>query len=111
MSYDAELANLLREALGERDGLSEVPMFGGLAFMINGHIAVAASGKGGVLVRVGPDGAAAACERPHAEPAVMGSRPMTGWVRVGAEGVRGIRAVRVWARMGADFAGTLPPKA
>ncbi|HEX7609918.1 MAG TPA: TfoX/Sxy family protein [Solirubrobacteraceae bacterium] len=110
MAYDEELANLLREALADEDGLSERPMFGGLAFLLAGNMAVAVSGRGGLLVRVGREGAAAACERPHAEQAVMGSRPMTGWVRVGAEGVRGIRSVRVWARTAADFTRTLPPK-
>jgi hypothetical protein len=110
MAYDEELANLLREALAEEEGLSEKPMFGGLAFLLGGNMAVAVSGKGGLLVRVGRDGAAAACKRPHAEQAVMGGRPMTGWVRVGAEGLSGIRAVKVWARMAAGFTRTLPPK-
>jgi hypothetical protein len=110
MAYDEELANLLREALAAEEGLSERPMFGGLAFLMGGHMAVAVSGKGGLLVRAGTEGAAAACRRPHAEQAVMGGRPMSGWVRVSAEGVRGIRAVRVWARIAADFTRTLPPK-
>jgi hypothetical protein len=110
MAYDEELANLLREALAEEDGLSERPMFGGLAFLLGGNMAVAVSGKGGLLVRVGHERVAAACKRPHAEQAVMGSRPMTGWVRVGAEGARGIRSVKVWARMAAEFTHTLPRK-
>jgi len=110
MAYDEDLANRVREQFAGDGAVSERPMFGGLAFLVGGHMAVTVSGHGGMLVRVGPAGAAEALSRPHTSEAVMRGRPMTGWVRVAAEGVRTRPQVAAWVRRGAGFAATLPPK-
>jgi hypothetical protein len=110
MAYDEDLANRVREQLAYAEGVTEQRMFGGLAFLLHGHISVSVSGRGGLLVRVGADGGAAALARPHVTQAVMGGRAMTGWVRVGADGVRTRPQVAAWVRRAAQFAATLPPK-
>ena len=110
MAYDRDLANRLREQLAGEDGVSEKAMFGGLAFLVGGHMAVAASGRGGVLVRVDPDESAGVLARPHTSPMVMGGRPVTGWVRVAPEGVRTARQLGSWVRRGVAYARSLPPK-
>ena len=110
MAYDHDLANRVREQLADVDAVTERAMFGGLAFLVGGHMAVAVSGRGGLLVRVGPDGAADALSRPHAGQAEMRGRAMTGWIRVAPDGVRTRRQLAPWVRRGASFAATLPPK-
>ncbi len=87
MPYDEVLADRVRELLGDEHGVSEVPMFGGLAFLLAGNMAVAPSSRGGLLVRVGPDAVGIALSRPHASAARMGSRTMRGWVMVQPEGL------------------------
>jgi len=110
VAYDDDLAHRIRELLVDEDGVSERPMFGGLSFLIGGHMAVAVSSKGGLLVRVGPDAYAQAIAHPDASEFVMRDRTMLGWVRVGPEGVRTKRKLSPWVRRGAAFARTLPPK-
>jgi TfoX/Sxy family transcriptional regulator of competence genes len=110
MAYDEELANRIRELVALEPGLTEKRMFGGLAFLIDGNMSVAASGRGGLLVRVGPERAAKAEARPHAATAVMRGRPMTGWVRVEDAGVRTKRELERWVRESVAFARTLPAK-
>jgi len=110
MAYDRDLANRLREQLASEDGVTEKAMFGGLAFLVGGNMAVAASGQGGVLVRVGPEESADALARPHASLMEMGGRSMAGWIRVAPEGVRTARQLGPWARRGVAFARSLPPK-
>jgi hypothetical protein len=110
MAYDRDLANRLREALAGEDGVTEKAMFGGLAFLVGGHMAVAASGQGGLLVRVDPDESAAALARPHASLMEMRGRSMAGWVRVAPEGVRTARQLAPWVRRGVAYARSLPPK-
>lgn len=107
-----ELADRIREVLAhlEVDGVREQRMFGGLAFLVGGHMAVAASREGGVLVGVGPGEAEALLARPHTRPMVMRGREMAGWVRVDAEGVRTKRQLVPWVRRGVDRARSLPPK-
>jgi hypothetical protein len=85
-------------------------MFGGLAFMLRGNIAVALTSKGELLVRLGVEGAEAALARPHARVAEMGSRRMRGWVFIEPGGVRAMRDLRAWVRRGLDFADGLAPK-
>jgi TfoX/Sxy family transcriptional regulator of competence genes len=85
-------------------------MFGGLAFLINGNMSVAASGQGGLLLRVDPDEADTLLERPHAEPAIMRGRAMQGWLRVDAEGVRTKRELERWVRRSVAYARSLPGK-
>ena len=110
MPYDARLAERLRELLAEEEGLTEKAMFGGLAFLIDGNMAVCASSDGGLMARVGPDGMAAAIARPHARPFEMRGRPMNGWVAVATDGLRTRRQLEAWARRGVGFARSLPPK-
>ncbi|QEC49502.1 TfoX/Sxy family protein [Baekduia soli] len=110
MPYDEDLANRLRELLSELDAVTERKMFGGLAFMVDGHLAVAASRTGGLLVRLDPADTDAALARPHAERMVMGGRSMDGWILVAAEGVRTRRQAGAWVRRSLVFIATLPPK-
>lgn len=110
MAYDTELADRIRELLAKRRGVEEKLMFGGLAFLVAGHIAVAASGQGGLLVRVPPQEADKLLARAHVNPVVMAGREVRGWLRVDAEGVKTKRQLQSWAARGVDCAGRLPPK-
>jgi TfoX/Sxy family transcriptional regulator of competence genes len=110
MAYDEDLANRIRELMGGERGVTEQRMFGGLAFLIGGHMSVAASGQGGILVRVDPDETEALRGKPHAGPMVMRGREMQGWLRVDAEGVRTKRQLEPWVRRGIAHARSLPPK-
>ena len=85
-------------------------MFGGLAFLVGGHMAVAASGQGGLMVRVDPEETDALVAKPHAQPFEMRGRPMKGWLRVDAEGVRTKRRLAPWVERGVAYARSLPPK-
>ena len=111
MAYDEDLADRIRELVGGEPGLSEQRMFGGLAFLIGGNMAVAASGQGGLLVRVDPDQEDDLLARTPAEPMAMRGRAMRGWLRVGADDVRTKRQLTPWVERGAAFARTLPAKA
>ena len=111
MAYDERLADQLREFAAGTPGLSETRMFGGLAFLVNGHLAVAASGQGGLLVRVPPEHAAALLAEPDTHEFVMPGRRMAGWLRVEPPGVATDEAVERWARIGLAHAASLPPKA
>ena len=110
MAYDEELAQRVRELLAAEAGVSEKAMFGGLAFLVHGNMAVTASSRGGLMVRVGAKGADGALARPHTKQIEMRGRPMTGWIHVAPAGVRTARELRVWVRRGAQFTRTLPPK-
>jgi TfoX N-terminal domain len=110
MAYDEDLANRIRELVAAEPGLTEQRMFGGLAFLIGGNMAVAASGQGGLMVRVEPGETEALLDRPHAGPFEMRGRGMQGWVRVDAEGVRTKRQLEPWVRRGVSYARSLPPK-
>jgi hypothetical protein len=110
MAYDEALADRLRECLSTQTGLSERKMFGGLAFLINGRMAVAASASGGLLLRVEPAQTAALGAKPHAGPFVMRGRELDGWLRVDAAGVATKRQLERWVERGVSFAQSLPPK-
>jgi TfoX/Sxy family transcriptional regulator of competence genes len=110
MAYDEDLANRIRELIGAEPGLSEKKMFGGLAFLINGNMSVAASGQGGVLVRVDPEDADSLLESVHVEPMVMRGRAMQGWLRVASEGLGSKRELERWVRQGVNYARSLPSK-
>src|SRR5213596_1159376 len=88
MAYDEELADRLRELMAGEAGLTEQKMFGGLAFLIGGNMAVAASGQGGLLVRVDPEESDALVRKSAARPMVMRGRQMAGWLRVDTEDVQ-----------------------
>jgi TfoX/Sxy family transcriptional regulator of competence genes len=111
VAYDEHLADRLRELLAAEDGVTEQAMFGGLAFLIGGHMAVAASGQGGLLLRVPPEATATLAARPHAEPFAMRGKEMDGWLRVDAAGVATKRQLERWVARGVTYARSLPPKA
>ncbi len=110
MAYDEELADRLRECLAAESGLSERRMFGGLAFLIDGHLAVSASGKGGLLLRADPARTETLVAKAHAQRAVMGGREMNGWLRVEPAGIRTTRELKRWVAIGVAYARSLPPK-
>ena len=110
MPYDEDLANRIRELIAGTDAVTEKKMFGGLAFLVGGNMAVAASGQGGLMVRVDPKETDALLERPHTRPFEMRGRPMDGWLRVDDEGVRTKRQVEPWVRRGVAYASSHPPK-
>ena len=111
MAYDEDLANRIREILADTANIDEKRMFGGLAFLVNGNMAVAASGQGGLLVRVPPEDAATLLTREHVEPMVMAGRETRGGLRVGDGGSRTLRQWRPWVVRGVDYAAGLPAKA
>jgi TfoX/Sxy family transcriptional regulator of competence genes len=110
MAYDEDLANRIRELLAGESGLTEKKMFGGLAFLIGGNMAVAASGQGGLMVRCDPDETAKLVAKPHARRFEMRGREMDGWLRVDDEGVKTKRQLEPWVETGAAYARSLPPK-
>jgi len=107
VAYDEELAERLRELTTAAPGLTEKKMFGGLAFLVNGNMAIAASGQGGLLVRVDPDESEELAEQPGVETMVMRGRAMRGWLRV--EATAGDDLVP-WVDRGVGYASSLPPK-
>jgi TfoX/Sxy family transcriptional regulator of competence genes len=110
VAYDEDLANRIRELLGAERGLEEKRMFGGLAFLINGNMAVAASGQGGLLVRVAPDDTDKLVDRQHVSPMVMAGREARGWLRVDMDGVQTKRQLQSWVARGTEYAKSLKPK-
>ena len=110
VAYDEELAERLREILDGEERLTEMKMFGGIAFLINGNMAIAASGQGGILVRVDPATSDDLVDTANAEVAVMRGRPMDEWLRVASEYLRTSRQLTKWASLGATYARSLPPK-
>ena len=110
VAYDEDLANRIRELLADETGVIEKKMFGWLAFLIGGNMSVAASGQGGLMVRVDPEQTDALVAKPYARPFEMRGREMQGWLRVDAEGVRTKRQLEPWVRRGVAYARSLPPK-
>ncbi len=110
MAFDEDLANRIRELIGDQDGLTERAMFGGLAFMIGGNMTVAASREGGLLLRVAPEQTEALQRKPHARPFVMRGKEMDGWLRVDAEGVASRAQLQRWVGRGLEYARSLPAK-
>jgi TfoX/Sxy family transcriptional regulator of competence genes len=110
VAYDEDLANRIRELIAAEGGVTETKMFGGLAFLIGGNMAVAASGRGGLMVRVAPEETDQLVAKPHASPMVMRGREMQGWLRVDGGGVRTKRQLEPWVRRGVTYARSLPPK-
>jgi hypothetical protein len=110
MAFDEDLADRMRSLLVRERGLTEKRMFGGLAFLINGNMAVSASGQGGLLVRVARDQTDRLASRAHVRPFEMRGRSMPGWLRVEVEGVRTKRQLETWVARGVAYARSLPPK-
>jgi TfoX/Sxy family transcriptional regulator of competence genes len=110
VAYDEELADRIRQLIGGGDDLTETKMFGGLAFLIGGNMAIAASGQGGVLVRVDPEQSDALAAKTSARPMEMRGREMRGWLRVDSDDVRTKRQLARWVDLGTAYARSLPPK-
>jgi TfoX/Sxy family transcriptional regulator of competence genes len=110
MAYDEDFANRIRELVLTEHGVTEQRMFGGLAFLIDGNMSVAASGQGGLMLRVDPAETDALLRRPHARPFEMRGRVMQGWLRVDADGVQTKRQLERWIARGIAYARSLPSK-
>jgi TfoX/Sxy family transcriptional regulator of competence genes len=110
MAFDEDLAYRLRELLQGEQGVAEKRMFGGLAFLIHGNMAVSASGQGGLLLRVEPAETEKLVRQAHAHPFITRGREMDGWLRIDDEGIRTKRQLERWVRVGVTYARTLPPK-
>jgi TfoX N-terminal domain len=110
VAYDPELVERIRELLARERGVDEKRMFGGLAFLINGHMAVAASREGGLLVRVPPQDTDKLLDRRHVRPMVMAGREARGWLRVEPEGLKTKRQLASWVGRGISHVRRLPPK-
>jgi TfoX/Sxy family transcriptional regulator of competence genes len=110
MAYDVELAERVRELVAGEPGYGEMRMFGGVAFLLGGHIAVGASSQGGLMLRVDPQETADLLEQPGVGPFEMRGRGMPGWVRVDADAVRSDDDLRRWVARGVAGARRLPPK-
>lgn len=111
MPYDDVLAGRIRDLVLEEPGLSERRMFGGLAFLVNGNMAVAASHEGGLLLRVPPEQTEALLVEPDAyEFTMRGDTPMTGWLRVRPDRLDDDAVLERWTEVGVNYARSLPPK-
>ncbi len=110
MAYDAQLANRIRQVGQAEPGLTERRMFGGLAFLIYGNMAVSASSKGGLLLRIDPVQTESLVSEPHVRRFEMRGREMDGWLRVDAEAIEVDDDLRRWVSHGLTYARSLPPK-
>jgi TfoX/Sxy family transcriptional regulator of competence genes len=110
MAYDEDLADRIRELLSDERGVTEQAMFGGLAFLIGGNMAIAASREGGALVRADPAAGDKLIATTVAEPMEMRGRLMSGWLRVDAEHLETKRQLAQWVDVGAGYARSLPAK-
>ena len=110
VAYDEELAARIRDLTVGESSLAEKKMFGGLAFLIGGNMAVAASGQGGLLVRVDPAQSDKLVATTNAYPMEMRGRSMQGWLRVDSEDVRTKRQLAKWVELGTAYARSLPVK-
>ena len=110
MAYDEELADRIRELVAGEKRLTEKKMFGGLAFLVGGNMAIAASGQGGILVRVDPEKSDELVATTPAETMEMRGRQMPGWLRVDDEHVRTKRQLEKWVKIGTAYARSLPAK-
>jgi TfoX/Sxy family transcriptional regulator of competence genes len=110
VAYDEKLAERIRELMAGESDLTEKKMFGGLAFLIGGNMAVAASGQGGVLVRVDPEESESLVTRTDARVFEMRGRSMRGWLRVDSEHLRTKRQLAAWVERGTAYARSLPAK-
>src|SRR5947207_11399801 len=97
MAYDKDLANRIRELIAAEDGYTEQKMFGGIGFMIDGHMALGVSGEGGLMIHCSKEETEALLAKPGARPFEMRGRELKGWVRVDAESASTKRALEPWA--------------
>ena len=110
MAYDLALASRVRDALGDNPEISEREMFGGIAFMLSGNMAVGVRNED-LMVRINPDDHDEALARPGVRVSDMGGRPMgRGWILVGPDAITGDTDLHDWIEAGIEFAATFPPK-
>ena|SRR5918992_184319 len=110
MAYDEDLAARIRALIGAEAALAEKKMFGGLAFLIDGNMAIGASGQGGILVRVDPEESERLVATTSARPMEMRGRQMQGWLSVDTEDVGSDPELARWVELGAAYARSLPAK-
>ena len=110
MAYDEDLADRIRELIAGESNVTEKKMFGGLAFLIGGNMAIAASGQGGAMVRVDPAESDTLVAKSNARPAEMRGRSMSGWLRVDSGDLRTKRQLAKWVEIGTTYARSLPTK-
>lgn len=110
MAYDVELTERIRDVLVGTPGLTEKAMFGGLAFLVGGRMAVAASGRGGLLLRVDPAQTDTLIDGVHVRRFVMRGREMDGWLGIDAEAIATGDDLERWVAFGIAYAASLPPK-
>jgi hypothetical protein len=110
VAYDEELAARIRELVADQPGLTEQKMFGGVAFLIGGNMAIAASGQGGLLARVDPAESDELLARSSACPFEMRGRQMPGWLRMDTEHLQVAGELEAWVERGIAYARSLPPK-
>jgi TfoX/Sxy family transcriptional regulator of competence genes len=110
MAYDEELAGRIRQLIGGDPELTEKKMFGGLAFLIRGNMAIAASSEGGAMVRIDPAQSDALVATTKATPMNMRGRDMPGWLRVSSDDLRTDDQLASWVEIGTGYARSLPPK-
>jgi TfoX/Sxy family transcriptional regulator of competence genes len=110
VAYDEVLAGRVRALVGPGADVTEQKMFGGLAFLVGGNMAIAASGQGGLLVRVDPDASDDLVASTSARPFEMRGRPMRGWLRVDENDVCTVAQLEPWVRRGTEYARSLPLK-
>ncbi|WP_019201902.1 TfoX/Sxy family protein [Tsukamurella sp. 1534] len=109
MAHDEGLADRIRDAIDGEPGITEKRMFGGLAFLVDGHMAIAANSRGEAMVRVHPD-AADELLGPHVTNTVMRGRELRGWLDLASDATASDVELREWVRRGVDHARSLPPK-
>jgi TfoX/Sxy family transcriptional regulator of competence genes len=110
MAYDEDLADRIRGAIQDQDGVTEKKMFGGLAFLVNGNMAVSASGQGGLLLRVDPGETASLVSEQGVTRFEMRGREMDGWLRIDPSAAASDQELARWVQIGAAYAASLPPK-
>jgi len=110
VAYDEDLAERIRELLAKERGITEKRMFGGLAFLVGGNMAVSASGRGGLMVRVDPADGEKLVASGTASPMVMRGREMSGWLRVDGAALRTRAQLAAWVERGTAYARSLPAK-
>jgi TfoX/Sxy family transcriptional regulator of competence genes len=110
MAYDEELAHRIREQLQDVSGVTEMRMFGGLAFLVGGNMAVAASGKGGLMLRCDPAESERLVDEPGVSRMEMRGKEMDGWLRVTSDAVADDADLSRWVEVGTSYAASLPAK-
>jgi hypothetical protein len=110
MAYDENTAARVRRLLADQRYVAEKKMMGGLCFMVNNTMCCTVSGRGGMLIRVGPEAHARMLQEPHTGPMEMRGRIMTGFVRVAPEGYQSDAGLKKWVKRGLDFVGAMPAK-